>query len=97
MNQYMLGTTVRLSLTFTENGAGNNPTTSSLEVRAPDGTTTNPALSSDGAGVYHSDYTPTQAGVHYYYATGTGFTGLPSAAVAQESSFFITDSKVLHP
>ena len=97
MNQYMLGATVRLSLTFTENGAGDNPTTQTLEVRAPDGTTTNPALISDGAGVYHADFTPTQPGIHYYYGTGTGFTGLPSASAAQESSFFVTDSKVLHP
>lgn len=97
MNQYMLGTTVRLSLTFSQNGAGDNPTTQTLEVRAPDGTTTTPTLISDGVGAYHSDYATTQAGVHYYYATGTGFTNLPSAEVAQESSFFVTDSKVLHP
>lgn len=97
MNQYTLGATIRLSLTFTQNNAGQNPTTQTLELRAPDGTTSNPPLVSDGAGVYHADVTPTQPGVHYYYATGAGFTGLPSAAVAQESSFFILDSKVLHP
>lgn len=97
MNQYTLGSTVRLSLTFTQNGAGDNPTTQTLEVRAPDGTTLTPTLSSDGAGVYHADITPTLPGVHYYYATGAGFTSLPSASVAQEASFFVTDSKVLHP
>lgn len=98
LNEYTLGSTVRLSFSFSVDGVGTNPGTVTLEVRSPDGTITNPAVVSDGGGHYHADFTPTVSGVHFYYSTGSNFVGLPAAStVANEVAFYVADSKVLHP
>lgn len=99
LNAYALGSTVRLSLSFTVNAALSTPTTLTIEMRGPDGTLQDlsPNLVSDGVGRAHVDVLPTLPGPYYYYATGAGFAALPPAAqVAQEATFYIEPSRTLN-
>lgn len=98
LNSYVLGSTVRLQLSFTVNAALSTPTSTTIEVRAPDNSTQTPTLVSDGVGRFHADVTPTLAGPYSWYATGTGFAALPpSSAIAAEGAFYITPARTLTP
>lgn len=69
MTTYAYGSTVRLSMEV-RNTAGTlvNPSAITVTIQLPDATTagpfTTPAVVNDGTGLYHYDYTPTQAGRH---------------------------------
>lgn len=83
MTTYAFGAVARLSTTV-KDAAGTliDPVTISLTVQLPDGTTSAPLTPvHDSTGVYHRDYTPTQAGRHIARWTTTTPTG------AQEESF----------
>ena len=66
-----------LTNTFSVNGVATDPTTVTLAVTTPTGTTTTYAYSlaeitKDSAGVYHKDISCTEAGTWSYVWTGTG-------------------------
>lgn len=69
MTTYAYGSTVRLSMEV-RNTAGTlvNPSAITVTIQLPDATTagpfTTPAVVNDGTGLYHYDYTPTEAGRH---------------------------------
>ena len=89
-----VGKIVRLGATFTPaGGVPTNPTSVALVVRAPDGAggwvTTSPAPVSEGAGVYHYDYQPAQAGYHTYRWSGTGVV-----TTAEEGRFYVRPGAV---
>lgn len=70
-----VGETRRLTFTFTAFATGEStaPTTATLAIRDPDGTTTNPAPVHDGTdGDYHYDLDPNKAGWWTYTWAGQG-------------------------
>jgi hypothetical protein len=80
MNHYLIGELVHLLLSFvdTVTQAGIDPNLVTLHVSGPDGTFTktygvDADLIRDGAGKYHLDYSPANAGVFNYYSQGTGY------------------------
>lgn len=80
MNLYQKGELVRIAGTFTTlAGAAQDPSTVSLKVTKPSGTTTtyayNPGtIVKDGTGLYHLDVSADEVGRWYYtwISTGTG-------------------------
>lgn len=77
-NEYQIGDTVRLSVTWTlrATGAAFDPTNTRFIVREPDGTETtwdyptDAEVVRDSSGNYHLDYVIDQAGTHTYVARG---------------------------
>jgi hypothetical protein len=73
MSLHDIGDAVRLFIDFkTLAGAAADPTTVTLTVQAPDGTTTTPAHSNPSTGRYEAVVTLDQAGVWVYRWEGTG-------------------------
>ena len=67
-----VGSQYRSTLTVTDaTGALVNPATKVLTVTLPDGTTATPSVVSDGTGLFHSDYTIAQEGLHVFVWTTT--------------------------
>ena len=71
INSFDLGDLIELKITFRNDaGAVTDPTSPTLAVHKPDGTTTtyvhptDAALVKDSTGVYHVNYTPTMAGTN---------------------------------
>ena len=81
-NVYDIGDEIILTGTFTINGVLTNPTTATWRLKAPDGTTTTPAVTNPSTGVYKTTVTPTLVGRYTYRLEGTG------AATAAEEAFF---------
>lgn len=76
MSTTAFGAAVRLSTQVTSGGVLVNPTTIALTVRLPDGTTGGPLTPvNSGAGLFHYDYTPAQAGRHIARWVTTGPDG----------------------
>lgn len=74
-NTYVVGDLVRVSCVFTtQGGAFIDPSTVTVTILYPDGTTTTPSVTRDSVGNYHSDVSATQSGRWRYRwaATGTG-------------------------
>ena len=92
---YDPGTCIRLSVVFEVDGVETDPTTVSLKVRKPDGTTTTytyPAtITKDSAGRYHKDITPAagEQGRWFYQCIGTG-----TAAATGERSFRVREQVI---
>ncbi len=77
MNNYVKGNTVRISGAFNDgiSGAAVDPTTVSLAVNTPTGTTTlnYPAdITKSATGRYYVDYVPLEVGHFSHQWTGTG-------------------------
>lgn len=73
INTYDVDTRVRLDAAFTdEDGGASAPTTVVCTVEAPDGTTSTPAVTNDGAGAYHAHVIATDSGTWRYAFEGTG-------------------------
>lgn len=73
LTEYDIGDTVRLSCVFTAGGVFTNPSSVSVLVTRPDGTTaTYDAPVNDSAGHYHQDITATLSGEWAAQWTGTG-------------------------
>ena len=73
MSTYSVGQQPRLTETFkASDGTPTNPTTVTLTIVAPDGTTITPSATAEGSGVYHYDLLLTQGGTWRYRFTGTG-------------------------
>lgn len=87
---YEIGDGVRLACTFTDaiNGALVDPTTVTLALRLPDGTTPTTSPVKDSTGKYFFDFTTTLAGVHWFRWAGTG-----SFASASEGAFAVSRSQ----
>ena len=65
------------------------PTTITLKVRAPDGTTTTISTTALGVGRYTGSFIAAMAGQHWYRFEGTG-----TAAVDEEQTFFVRQRRV---
>lgn len=87
---YEIGDGVRLACTFTNatNGALVDPTTVTLSLRLPDGTTPTATPTKESTGKYYFDYTTAQPGVHWYRWAGVG-----SFASASEGAFAVSRSQ----
>ncbi|WP_068925026.1 phage head-tail connector protein [Planobispora rosea] len=72
---YAYGSAVRLTQEVRSGGELVDPASITLTIRLPDGTTTSPTPVNDSVGVYHYDYTPTQAGRHIARWVTTGPVG----------------------
>ncbi|MER7126747.1 hypothetical protein [Micrococcus luteus] len=72
---YAFGAAVRLTQEVHVDGALTTPASITLSVLLPDGTVVPLSPVVDGVGLYHYDYTPTQAGQHVARWVTTGPTG----------------------
>ena len=80
LTEYDIGDTVRLSCTFTVGSTVTNPTTQSVVVTKPDGTsTTYSTPTQDSTGVFHQDVVVDQSGEWTAQWTGTGAVAAASA------------------
>lgn len=88
MATYPAGDVARLSVTFTLSGVNTDPTSVTLSVKVPSGTTTSyiygsSAIVKDATGQYHYDLTLATSGLYEYRWVGTG-----TVTAANESSLF---------
>jgi len=95
MSSYINGDTVRLSATFTVDGAATDPTTVTLRVKAPSGTVTSYTYAATeitrvSTGVYRKDVLFDAAGTWYVRWEGTG-----AAAGVEEAAIVVSRSKVV--
>jgi hypothetical protein len=67
-----VGDSVRYSVTFTAAGTPTNPTSTTLTLTRPDGTTVTPSPTNMGPGLYQADYQLDQAGLWKWEWRGTG-------------------------
>jgi len=87
------GQTIRLTATFKVNGVATDPTTVTLKIKSPSGTTTtflysSGGVSKSGTGVYYKDYKPTETTFYHYRWIGTGAAdGVGEAAFTVAPSF----------
>jgi hypothetical protein len=88
---YDLGDLIELKITFRNDaGAVTDPTSPTLAIHKPDGTTTtyvhptDAALVKDSTGVYHVNYSPTMAGTHHWRGLGTG-----AVQAEEQAAFFV--------
>lgn len=68
----LVGDTITLKNTFTLAKVGTDPTTVTLTVYAPDGTSTTPATTGTGNGQYSATFLTAQAGLHRFSWSGVG-------------------------
>lgn len=91
IDAYDIGDLVELQCTFRNDaGVATNPSTVSLRVKEPDGTTTTYAqgtLTNGSAGVWTKNVTPDQSGTWYYRFIGTG-----AVAQEEEGAFYVRPS-----
>lgn len=94
-NTYDIGDYVRISSTFRQNAALIDPSTVSVTVKAPDGTSVTysyagSTVTKDSLGIYYVDVAPSLVGTYRYrwQSTGTG-------AGAEESWFQVRARKVV--
>lgn len=95
MSSYINGDTIRLSATFTVDGAATDPTTVTLRVKAPSGTVTaythaDAEIARVSDGVYRKDVPFDAAGSWYVRWEGTG-----AAAGVEETAIVVSRSKVV--
>jgi len=84
---------VRLTLSIRDsNGTLASATAVTVTVILPDGTTTTPAVTNDGTGLYHADYSPAAVGHYGVYWVATG-----SNAGTLEESFDVNDLTISPP
>ncbi len=90
-NIYDVGDISRVSSTFKNStGTPTDPTTITFKLLTPDGMTTTYVYATDAqlvkesTGVYHVDWSCTQAGLHVY-----GFIGTGTVQTAEDSSFLV--------
>lgn len=70
MTTYDTGDQVRVTATFTSSGTNTAATTGATQ-RKPDGTTTTLSVANDATGIYYSDVSLDQVGVHTVKFAGT--------------------------
>lgn len=88
-NTYNIGDTVYLPSTFAVSGVATDPTTITLTIKEPDGTSTDytyalSQVTKSATGIYYKNFSPDQVGMHFYCWTGTG-----TVATAQEDWFMV--------
>lgn len=88
---YPLGSIVPLSITVKDAGGTPTAATVALSITQPDGTVTQPAVSTGSAGVYYVDFAATQAGRHLTLWTISG------AITASYGDVFEVDSQAILP
>lgn len=92
---YLEGSTVRVQATFAVSGTNTDPTTVTLKLLAPGGTTATSytyalgEVTKSATGVYYKDVTCSTTGTWYYRWIGTG-----TAAGVAESPLVITASAI---
>lgn len=91
MNTYDIGDLVRIQSTFKNvDGTVVDPTTITFKLKTPDGTVTtyvygsNAEVVKEGTGIYHVDWSCTQAGQHIYLYVGTG-----TVQTAEDATFMV--------
>jgi hypothetical protein len=67
-----VGDRVRITNTFSTDGAPADPTTVSCPITSPSNVTSTPTVVRDAQGEYHVDLEPNEPGTWYYWFTGTG-------------------------
>lgn len=92
-NTYDIGDVVRLSVDFKVGSTLTDPTTVTLKIMDPAGTTSTftyagAQVVKDATGEYHYDYSPTTAGEYHWRWEGTG-----SAKAASEGTFIVRRSQ----
>jgi hypothetical protein len=87
-----LADTASTSVTNTDVGNLEDPTSVGCAVTTPTGDITNPGTVRDGVGQYHANYTTTEPGVHRYEFVGTGAA---SAVVVGEFDVTPSDTATL--
>jgi hypothetical protein len=85
-----IGDAVVLRATFSVTNTLTNPASVIIRVRPPSGAESNVSTTNPSPGVYQGIYTPTQAGTHWWKATGTS----PAQAV-QEKTFEVRNPRVI--
>lgn len=88
-NTYTIGTLVQMTATFSVGGTNTDPGVVSAEIKDPSGAVTALTPIKDAVGVYHTDYTTSLPGVHYYR-----FAGSSGVTAAGESAFVVAPSNV---
>lgn len=93
INDYYLGTTIRLSGAFSDPASAPvDPSSVTVKVLAPDGSVTtfvygvDSALIKDDVGLYHLDYLADQAGEYCHRWEGTG-----AATVVTQAQFNVVE------
>lgn len=91
---YDIGDLVRVTGTFTVGGTATDPTTITLKVMNPAGTTTTytyalSQVTKSATGIYYKDVSPDTRGVWMYEWTGTG-----TCQAVDEGEFWVKDSRV---
>ena len=74
MATYNIGDLVELTASFTtvSSGSASDPTTVTITVRDPTGTTSTPSVTKSSTGIYTAQVAPTDAGIWLWRAVGTG-------------------------
>lgn len=82
---YDVGQTVRVPVTVTDVDGDPTDATMAIEVTKPDGTTSSPAITNDGVGLYHADITTDAPGTWLWKYSASGAV-LPAVYTGQ---FFV--------
>jgi len=85
-----VGDLVTLRVTFTTAGVLTSPTTVTLTVRMPDGTTSTPTPTLESVGVYAYNLLLSASGAWHYRWAATG-----AVQAAEEDRLYVRPSKVL--
>lgn len=72
VDRYDIGDLVTLTATYTDGGTPVDPDTVTCAVKAPDGTTSAPAVTKRSTGIYDAPLTPSQAGTYHYRFDASG-------------------------
>lgn len=92
MNQFLVGTKIRISASFYDNITKDavDPGTVEFSLKAPDGTITTAAYPGDvikeSTGKYHYDIINTQSGFYYYKYEGTDPVIVPAQGQFESNS-----------
>lgn len=95
-NSYTEGATVRVSVTFTVGGAATDPTTVTLRVLAPGGSSANvytygdSQVTKSATGAFYKDIVASTPGTYTYRWEGTG-----AAAGVDEDTFIVVESAIV--
>lgn len=95
-NTYVLGSRLRITVTFSVESVHTDPTTVTVSIKNPSTgvvssyTYALSQVSRSAAGMYYLDYTPEASGDWYYRCVGTG-----AVEAAAEGRFIVGESEII--
>lgn len=89
MNSFDIGDVIRVQCTFKVGTTPTDPTSTTLTIEKPNGTTSTPSVSSGGTGIKYGDYTAADVGYHHWKMQGTG-----TAAGVAQGSFYVRQGQI---